>query len=183
MSSYQTTRTTSPSSGLASSATTRVAFFTARYCLVADLTTGTHRLSEVLNNRLQSHLTLDQVQVTHLDRPDQVVGQYTRSLLSKAVIRCAIAVAEPSRSSQQRLAAYVPKTRIAVCVLLPDLQVVGSAHLTGKVDPVQSVLEGTDPFLLLADAWVTVAHSATEPMTAPIALVNRAHMEMVSLAL
>jgi hypothetical protein len=70
---------------------------------------------------------------------------------------------------------------MSLCVLLPDLQVVGSVHLAGKVDPVQATLDGTEPFLLLTEATLTLAQCPAAPLTTPLVLVNRAHFAMVSL--
>ncbi len=165
----------------ANATTAKVIVFANRHMLLAEMITHGRRLSDLANDPLKAHLELERVRVNVPEKPDETVGSFEHMVIKKVVVQAILILFEPPRQTQQRLANYVPKSRIRVAALLPPFLMAGTVHISGKVDPAVWTLEGNgEAFAVISQADVTLTGRQGAPLHVPIALINRAHIEAVS---
>jgi hypothetical protein len=151
------------------------------HAMLANISPGQRRLSEYLNDPARRFIPAEQIKTYRSDRMDLQIGQFESAKFRRDSIRAILVMEEPERPSQQRLANYLPKRLVKVSAVTPDLQIVGTIHSGGKLEPVEFVFEGPDPFAIFSTAVVTMACRPDTPLHVPTVFVNRAHIEMVSL--
>jgi hypothetical protein len=159
----------------------RVIVFSDRHMMLAELATHGRRLSDLVNDPLRRHLELENVRINRPERADETIATYEQMLVRKESIQALLILFEPPRQTQQRLAAYVPKTTARVALMLPALLMDGSVYLTGKCDPLDWTLDGNgEQFTVVSQAEVTLSSRHGNPIHVPVALINRACIEAAS---
>lgn len=160
----------------------KIIFLTDRHTMLAEMSTGNRRVSDVVNDPLRRHLTLDNVRINRSDRMDESVGAYAQVTVRREAIQGVLIMSEPPRAPQQRLSSFVAKTSVRVAVLLPAMLITGNIYVAGKADAALQALEGTERFAVINDATVTLNHRSSGPIAVPTAMVSRCHMELATVA-
>lgn len=158
----------------------KIIVFTDRHTILAEMQTGSRRLSDVVNDPLRHQFVLDNARINRSDRMDECVGSYGQITVRRDAIQGLLIMTEPPRPAQQRLANYVAKTPVRIAVLLPAFLIEGDIYLPGKLDATVQVLEGTEGFAVLSQATVTITYRAGGPINVATAMVHRGHMEMAT---
>ena len=135
----------------------KIILLTDRHTMLAEMYTGNRRLSDVVNDPLRRHITLDKVRINRSDRMDENVGTYAQVTVRREAVQGVLIMSEPPREPQQRLASFVAKSHVRVAVLLPAMLIEGNISVSGKVDAALQVLEGKEGFAVISDATVTSA--------------------------
>jgi len=159
----------------------KVIVFSGRHAMLAELSSGQKRLSDVVNDPMHKQFTLEQVKINNADKMDENVAEYERITIRRDAIQAILVMSEPFRPPQQRISNFVPKQPVRVAVLLPSFHIVGNIFLNGKLDPADFVLDGSESFAVVSNAVVTLTSRAGNPLPVPTALINRAHIEMATL--
>ena len=151
------------------------------HAMLANILPGQRRLSEYLNDPGRRFIAAEQIKAYRSDRMDLQIGQFDSARFRREAVRAILVMEEPDRPPQQRLANYVPKRPVKVCAVTPLLQIVGTVHSAGKLEPVEFVFEGPDTFAIFSTAVVTLASRPDSPLHVGTVFINRSHIEMVSL--
>ena len=158
----------------------RVIVFCERHAMLAEMNTGQRRLSDVVNDPMHKLIQIEQVKINRSDRMDENVAEYERAVIKREAVQALMVMTEPSRPPQQRISNYVPKQPVRIAALLPSFHIVGKVYLSGKVDAVEFLLDGTEAFAVLREATVTMTARTDKPIHVPIAFLNRAHIELAT---
>jgi hypothetical protein len=158
----------------------RVIVFSERHAILANLITGPRRLSDVVNDPMHKMFLLNQVKINRSERMEENLAEYNEIRIKRDAIQAILVMTEPPRPPQQRISNYVPKQAYRVAALLPSFHVVGTIHLSGKLDAVDFMLDGTESFAVLSNATVTMTSRIDKPITVPTAFLNRAHIELAT---
>lgn len=158
----------------------RAIAFSDRHMMLSEMVTNGRRLSDLVNDPLKRHLTLEHVRVNRPEIPDETVGSFDQLTIKKDAVQGILVLFEPPRQTQQRLASYVAKSPVRIAVVLPAFLMVGLVHLAGKTDPALWTLDGNgESFAVISQADVTLTGRQGAPICVPIALINRSHIEAV----
>jgi hypothetical protein len=159
----------------------KVIVFSERHAILAELNSGTRRLSDVVNDPMHKLFHLEHVKINRSERLEENIAEYPEIRIKRESIQAILVMSEPQRPPHQRISNYVPKQAYRVAVLLPSFHVVGTVHLSGKQDALDFVLDGSEAFALLSTATVTMTSRIDKPIEVPTAFINRAHVELATL--
>jgi len=162
-------------------ATTRAYFWSARYCISADVHTADRRLLDVMRDATRQFLDVRRVRITPVEARDHVL-ESADGLLSKAEIDCVAVRAEPSRA-ESRLYGFVKKTPVRVVLVLGSQTITGSVFVESTAtDPVTYFLRGIEKsaerFLAVGSASILLPDGRTEETG--LAIVNRGAVRLFS---
>jgi len=158
----------------------KIILLTDRHTMLAEMYTGNRRLSDVVNDPLRRHMTLDNVRINRSTRMDESVGTYAQVTVRREAVQGVLIMSEPPRTPQMRMASFVAKTLVRVAVLLPAMLIEGNVYVVGKADAALQVLEGPEEFAVISEATVTLTHRSSGPITVPTAMISRGHMELAT---
>lgn len=142
---------------------------------------GSARLSDALNNPLESVIRLTNATLGRLGNP------YANEPASVAVVpkaQIALVYAEVEATHQdRRMATYVPKQTTELLVLVAGLRVRGRAHASGPLDPndlQRLVAQSGDRFVVLTDAHLALDVEGTTERNIGVAMLNARHIQFVA---
>jgi hypothetical protein len=158
----------------------KVIVFCERHAMLAELNPGQRRLSDLINDPANTLLQLERIKINRSDRMDEHVAEYSHAVIKRESVQALMVMSEPARAPQQRISNYVPKQPIRIAALLPSFHVVGKIYLSGKVDPIEFLMDGAEPFAVLREATVTMTARTDKPIYVPTAFLNRSHIELAS---
>lgn len=158
----------------------KVIVFCERHAMLAELNPGQRRLSDLINDPMSRLLHLDRIKINRADRMDESVAEYQQAVIKRESVLALMVMSEPPRPPQQRISNYIPKQPIRIAALLPSFHIVGKIYLSGKVDAVEFLMDGAEPFTILRDATVTMTARTDKPIYVPTAFLNRSHIELAS---
>ena len=161
--------------------TSRVIVFSERHAMLAELSSGQRRLSDVVNDPMHKLFHLEQVKINRSERMEENIAEYPEIKIKRDAIQAILVMSEPARPPQQRISNYVPKQPVRIAVLLPSFHVVGNIFLSGKLDAIDFVLDGSEAFVVLSGATVTLTNRTDKPLSVPTAFIHRAHIELATL--
>jgi hypothetical protein len=168
---------------IAHGAVARIACFTEHACLVGDIAVDgqgvPRRVLDLLNETRTSAISLIEPTIVRPERLDLPLGTFASGRLRKADLLCVAVLDEPERPAGRRLASYVAKSPVHVALVLRSLALIGTVHVTARIDPIDHILAWPEPFLSLTEAGLVLGGepipegAPPEPMTI---FVNRTHV-------
>ncbi len=143
---------------------------------------GNARLSDALNNTLESVVRLTNASLGRLGNP--AANEPTPlAVVPKAQIALVYVELEATRPVGRRMAAYVPKQTTEILVLVAGLRVRGRAHVSGPLDPTELhrlAAQVDDRFVVLTDAGLAVDVEGTTERNIGVAMLNARHIQFVA---
>lgn len=143
---------------------------------------GNARLSDALNNTLESVVRLTNATLGRLGNPD--ANEPTPlAVVPKAHVALVYADLEAKRPVDRHMAAYVPKQTTELLVLAAGLRVRGRGHASGPLDPVELhrlVAQIGDRFVVLTDARLALDVEGTSERHIGVAMLNARHIQFVA---
>ncbi len=133
-----------------------VVVLTARHSIAGELLFRDQRLSDFLNDRRETVISLRNVQVARLSEPGKILMQHPAAVVPKA---WAVVIFEPPQKAippAHRFYGYVKKQAHEVFLVLEEMEVRGTLHTTSDLD-LRRILTGmSESFLPLTKAVVTL---------------------------
>jgi hypothetical protein len=133
-----------------------VVVLTARHSITGELLFRDQRLSDFLNDRRETVVSLRKVQVARLREPGKILQEHPAAVVPKA---WAVVVFEPPQKAippAKRFYGYVRKQMHEVFLVMEGMEVRGTLHTTGDLD-LRRILTATgESFLPLTRAVVTL---------------------------
>jgi hypothetical protein len=143
---------------------------------------GSARLSDALNNPLESVIRLTNATLGRLGNP--YANEPTAlAVVPKTQIALVYAEVEATRQVDRRMATYVPKQTTELLVLIAGLRVRGRAHASGPLDPndlQRLVTQSGDRFVVLTDAHLALDVEGTTERNVGVAMLNARHIQFVA---
>jgi hypothetical protein len=143
---------------------------------------GSARLSDALNNQLESVVRLTNATLGRLGNP-YANEPAALAVVPKAQIALVYAEVEATRQASRRMAAYMPKQTTELLVLAAGLRVRGRAHASGPLDPSELqrlVAQAGDRFVVLTDAHLALDVEGTTERAVGVAMLNARHIQYVA---
>ena len=129
---------------------------TSRHSMTGELLFRGQRLSDFLNDRRDTVISLRNVQVARLNEPGKILQQHPAAVLPKAWV---LVIFEPPQKGippNKRLYGYVKKLMHEVFLVMEGIEIRGTLHTTADLD-LRRILTGqSESFLPLTKAVVTL---------------------------
>lgn len=156
-----------------------VEFFTHQYRIVGDAQLNGQRLTDVLNDDLQSSLELTDVQIFRL-LPSSVVPEVRGSaLLYKNNILFAIVRGQSVDAALRGFYKRVDTSEWDVSVTVPSFELRGEFHVRGTGDLKTMLLSWAGQFVPLTRAKAVFALYPEITFSGDVIIVNRAFIEII----
>lgn len=133
-----------------------VVFLTARHSISGDLVLQDQRLSDFLNDRRDTALTLSNTRIARLSEPSRILEQHAESVVPKTWIVVAFEPPQKEIPQSKRLFGYVQKQRYQVFLSLEGMEVRGTLHTPGGLDLRRLLATTSDSFLPITQAVVNL---------------------------
>ncbi|UCC85762.1 MAG: hypothetical protein JSV81_12955 [Anaerolineales bacterium] len=157
-------------------------FFTTAYRMSGHVSTGNRRLSDILSDRLSDFLLLQDIYVSRIYKPGEIVAYYKTGSLIKAQITFVVLPTEADGLSKDHIyPAFTPHLR-EVFVTVPSFEIRGSLRIVGKLDLQALLAIGTDNFMPLMNATASSSLLPTVQFAGPVILVNKPSVELFCVA-
>ena len=114
------------------------------------------RLSDFLNDRRDTAITMLNTKIARLNDPSKILQQHTESVVPKA---WAVVVFEPPQKEgamSQRLFGYVPKQRHEIFMVLEGMEIRGTLHTPGGLELRRLLATTNDSFMPITQAAVNL---------------------------
>lgn len=134
----------------------KMVVLTARHSISGELLFRGQRLSDFLNDRRETMISLRDAQVARLNEPGKILQQYPAAVVPKV---WAVVIFEPPQKAippAYRFYGFVKKQAHEVFMVMEGMEVRGTLHTTADLD-LRRILTGYgEPFLPLTKAVVTL---------------------------
>lgn len=134
-----------------------VVVLTARYSITGELLFRGQRLSDFMNDRRETVISLRNVQVARLSEPGKILQTHPAAVVPKSWVGIVFEPPQKAIPPSKRLYGYVRKESHEVFLMLEEMEVRGTLHTTSNLD-LRRILTGTigESFLPVSNAIVTL---------------------------
>ncbi|HEX7588084.1 MAG TPA: hypothetical protein VF478_07205 [Anaerolineae bacterium] len=129
---------------------------TSRHSITGELLYREQRLSDFLNDRRDTVISLRNVQVARLNEPGKILQQHPAAVVPKAWV---LAIFEPPQKEipqTKRFYGYVRKVTHEVFLVMEGMEIRGTLHTTADLDLRRILTSSGESFLPLTKAVVTL---------------------------
>ena len=156
-------------------------FFTATHRYSATIVVGNRRLTDVLNDRTTSYLTVKDVYVSRNDRPSDILETYkVASLIKEHITFIVVSNEMDGISQEQKYNSFIGRTHKNVFLTLATFEVKGILEIIGKFDLRAILAIGTTTFMSIKQGVAQHVQNPDIQFTGPVILVNKAIVEFFS---
>ncbi len=152
--------------------------FTSSHRFSAQIAIGNRRLADILNDRLTDFLSVQNVYVSRINTPGEIVVTYKKASLLKRLITFVVLPTEADGLSKEHKYNAFSKSNQDVFITLPSFEIRGRLEIIGKFDLTAILAIGTTRFMPIFQGEAVNAFYPTVRFSGPIILVNK---ESVSL--
>jgi hypothetical protein len=129
---------------------------TSRHSINGELLYRGQRLSDFLNDRRDTVISLRNVQVARLNEPGKILQQHPAAVVPKAWV---LAIFEPPQKGippTKRFYGYVKKLTHEVFLVMEGMEIRGTLHTTTDLDLRRILTSSSESFLPVTKAVVTL---------------------------
>ena len=156
-----------------------VDFFTRGYRISGYLSTRAKSVGDMLNDHLQSYMDLEQVYISRIINPGDIVATYDQAKLRKDNLIFAIMPIAESLSKVTRSVSYFSRHHIPVWLALPMVEIEGDLHATGiSFDLDVFLARGTGDYITLLNATARAASWPEISFTGEAFMVNKNFVDL-----
>lgn len=138
-----------------------VDFFTPGYRVSGHVSTRVKSVADMLNDRLRSYMELEDVYISRISDPGDIIAAYAEAHLRKDNLLFAIVPSRESLSKATRATSYFGRQRLPVWLALPTFDIEGDLQTTGASFDLDAFFAtSTGDYLSIVDG---VAHSTIHP--------------------
>lgn len=136
--------------------TYQVVLLTARHSISGQLMLHEQRLSDFLNDRRDTAMTLLNTKVARLNDPSKILQQHPESVIPKAWIVIAFEPLQKEMTPSKRLFGYVQKQQFQVFFILEGMEVRGTLHIHEGLNLRRLLATTSDSFVPVTQAVVNL---------------------------
>ncbi len=159
----------------------QVVLMTPQRALSGMLDIGDVRLSEFLNDRRQTVLTLLDITVSLTEKPSQVVARYSEAAIPKQVPALVFEQQAMAARSQRRFYSYVQKQEHPAFILVDGIEIEGHVHTVGRLDLQRMVSVPDQLFLPVTQPIISFRFDGHYVLKPNAVMVNTAHIQYIAL--
>jgi len=157
-------------------------FFTSTYRMSAHVDTGKRRLADLVSDRLSDFLPLQDIYVSRIYRPGEIVAHFKAGSIIKDEITFVVLPTEADGLSKDHVYPAFTRQMTEVFITVPSFELRGSLKVVGKLDLQALLAVGTDKFMPLLNgrAWSSLLPQVQ--FSGPVILVNKSCVELFCVA-
>jgi hypothetical protein len=133
-----------------------VVLLTAHHSISGELLLQEQRLSDFLNDRRDSGITLLNTQVARLSEPSKTIERRAESVVPKIWVTVAFVPPQKDNPASKRLFGFVQKKRHEVFLIMDGMEVRGTLHTPGELELRRLLATTSDSFIPITQAVVTL---------------------------
>ncbi len=153
-------------------------YFTTAYRMSGHVDTGKRRLADILSDRLSDFLLLEDIYVSRIHKPGEIVAYYKSGSLIKSQITFVVLPTEADGLSKDHVYHALSRQMKEVFITVPSFEIKGSLRIVGKLDLPALLSIGTDKFMPLLNATASSSLLPEVQFSGPVILVNKASVEL-----
>ena len=157
-------------------------FFTSAYRMSGHVDTGKRRLADILSDRLSDFLLLQDIYVSRIYMPGEIVAHFKTGSLIKKQITFVVLPTEADGLSKDHTYPFLMRQMREVFVTVPSFEIRGSLKIIGKLDLPALLSIGTDKFMPLLNATASSSLLPQVQFSGPVILVNKSSVEIFCVA-
>lgn len=153
-------------------------FFTASYRFSASVIVYKRRLVDVLSDQITDYLDMVDIYISRINNPGDIVATYQRGSLVKKEINFILLSNEAEGISKERF--YASRENLPIFMSIPSFELAGQIQW-GRFELDVKKLMGneTQKFLPILDVTATNSFSPNVTFQGPVALVNKAKIQVL----
>ncbi len=152
-------------------------FFTHNYRISGRVGIRHRRLADQLNDQTTSFLELEDVYVSNIERPADIITSHSTSILRKDNITAVIvAQQENGLPREHTYGSYFGTYLRKVFITTPSFEIEGYLRLSGRLDLRTVLTSGTDDFVSILDGQMRPSMRPDVSFTGGVILVNKDHI-------
>ncbi len=157
----------------------QVDFFSHAHRLSTQVNVYGQPLSDQLNDPRVSWIELDVAYISRVERPGEIIGDYTLSALRKDQINFAMITGSTEGAVKKvaHTSGFYAKRQHQVLVATGAFEITGMIELTGKVDLHTLLVTSSERFMPVLNAMATVSFFPGTQLRAAMALINKETIE------
>jgi hypothetical protein len=132
-----------------------IVILTARHSISGEMVIRDRRLSDHMNDRRETTISLLNTQIARLNDPGKIIQQNTTAVVPKAWVVVAFEPPQKAIPPAKRFYGYVQKQTNEVFLGLEGMEVRGLLHTTTDLDLRRVITSSTESFLPLTKAAVS----------------------------
>jgi len=157
-------------------------FFTSVYRMSGHVETGKRRLTDILSDRLSDFLPLQDIYVSRIYKPGEIVTYYKMGTLIKNHITFVVLPTESDGLSKDHTYPALARQMREVFVTVPSFEIRGLLKVVGKLDLQALLTIGTEKFMPLLNATAVSTLLPQVQFSGPVILVNKSSVELFCVA-
>jgi hypothetical protein len=159
-----------------------VDFFIKGYRISGHVVTRTHSVADQLNDTLRSYLRLQDVYLSRINRPADIIATYSRAELRKDNLLFAIVPSRESLSKATRSVSYFGRQRLPVWMALPTFEIEGEVLASGiSIDIEAFLAEKTGEYVTVIDGVARTTSAPDVRFSGEAMLVNQQCIDLFCL--
>ena len=167
------------SSGQVGSRRLTVDFFTHSHRISTQFLVRARPLIDVLNDHTLSYIELDIAYVSRIDKPGDLVADYTISILRKDNVSfCVVAAQVEMALKAVPPAQYLSRRSRQVFCTVPSFEIEGQIDVSGAFDLHKMMAIGTERFMPIYNATATISLLQSVGFSGELILVNKERIQV-----
>ncbi len=154
--------------------------FTGSHRLSAQIAVGNWRLADVLNDRMTDFLQVQNVYISRINAPGEIIGRYDKAALEKRHITFVVLPTETDGLSKEHKYNASSKSTENVFVTLPSFEINGRLEIIGKFNLKAILTIGTTRFMPIFQGTAKNSFFPNVQFSGPVILVNKEAVALFS---
>jgi hypothetical protein len=151
-----------------------VDFFISGYRISGHVSTHIRSVADMLNDTLRSYLELQDVYISRISQPADIIATYPHAELRKETLLFAIVPIRESLSKAARSVSYFGRQRLPVWLALPMFEIEGELQATGIPFDLEAFLaERSGQYVAVTDGVARPTGSPDTSFSGEALLVNQ----------
>ncbi len=150
----------------------QIVIFTSRHCITGEMVLKDKRLSDHINERVDTLMTLRNVTIARLENPAHILHKMTTAVVPKSGI---VVIFEPPQTAippSNRYFGYIKKEKHEVFLIMDGMEVRGILHTQLNPDFRGVLVNSPDAFLPITQASIHLEANPTMVINQDAILIN-----------
>jgi hypothetical protein len=156
----------------------QIVIFMQEYCISGGVYLKDQRLSDYLNDKRETNITLRNASIAKLEEPTKPLGTTAIAFIPKSGV---VMVYEPPQQVQHSIPRFIkyPKEKYSVFFVMDGMEARGEMHMQQALDLHKVMAEPTLTFLPITQANVTINANSKFLLNQVTVVVNLLHIRFI----
>ncbi len=157
-----------------------IVLMTPQCAFSGKLDIGDVRLSEFLNDHRQTVILLQDVAVSLMEKPSQVIARHSESAIPKSLASLLFEQQAKTLRPDRRFYSYVQKQEHPVYIVVDGIEIQGHVHTVAKLDLKRLLSVPEQQFLPVTETILSFRFAAHYVLKPNAVMVNVGHIQYVA---